>query len=75
MGSLEAGSCPSRLKEKRFESQGLKEKRFESQSGEKSGSWPVCCTTKEGGKGKKPRQFVFNILLVLDTMEAADIGF
>lgn len=49
-------------------------KRFESQGREKPGSWPVRCTTKEGGKREKPRQFVFNILLVLDTMKASDIG-
>lgn len=32
-------------------------------------------TMKEGGKEEKPRQFVFNISLVLDTMKAACIGF
>lgn len=47
-------------------------KRFKNQDREKSGTWPERCTMREG---EKPRQFVFNILLVLDTRKAADIGF
>lgn len=50
-------------------------KRLESRGREKPGTWRVCCIAKDGGKGEKPRQFVFNILLVLDTMKASDIGF
>lgn len=51
-------------------------KRLDSQGSERPGTWRVCWLRCEGRrKGEKPRQFVFNILLVLDTMEAADIGF
>ena len=47
-------------------------KRFKNQGREKSGTWPERCTMR---KGEKPRQFVFNISLVLDTRKAAYIGF
>lgn len=53
-------------------------KRLDSQGSERPGTWRVFagCTMKAGGgNGEKPRQFVFNILLVLDTREASEIGF